>query len=159
MDQMIIRKAGLKDLDTLLQFEQGVIAAERPFDSTLKAGQIHYYNLEEMISASHIELLVAELDGHLIGSGYARIEKAKHYLQHPHHAYLGFMYTDPLHRGKGINRKIIGALKNWASAQHITEFRLEVYVNNLAAISAYKKAGFNPHMLEMRMDINGMPGS
>jgi RimJ/RimL family protein N-acetyltransferase len=153
MDQIIVRKASLKDLDTLFRFEQGVIAAERPFDSTLKSGHIHYYNLEEMITAPHIELVVAELENQLIGSGYARIEKAKHYLQHAHHAYLGFMYTDPKHRGKGVNRRIIEALKNWASAQNIAEFRLEVYVNNLAAIKAYEKAGFSPHMLEMRMNL------
>src|SRR5258705_8293290 len=82
MEQIIVRKASLKDLDTLFQFEQGVIAAERPFDSTLKSGHIHYYDLEEMITAPHIELVVAELENQLIGSGYARIENAKHYLQH-----------------------------------------------------------------------------
>jgi RimJ/RimL family protein N-acetyltransferase len=153
MDQIIVRKASLKDLDTLFQFEQGVIAAERPFDSTLKSGNIHYYNLEEMITAPHIELVVAELENQLIGSGYARIEKAKHYLQHAHYAYLGFMYTDPGHRGKGVNKRIIETLKNWALAQNIAEFRLEVYVNNLAAIKAYEKAGFSPHMLEMRMNL------
>jgi len=154
MDQIIIRKATLQDLDTLLRFEQGVIAAERPFDPTLQSGHIHYYNLEEMITAAYIELVVAELDGGLIGSGYARIEKANHYLQHEHHAWLGFMYTDPKHRGKGVNRKIIDALKTWATTQNITELRLEVYVNNIPAIKAYEKAGFSRHMLEMRLDLS-----
>ena len=151
MADITIRKATLQDLDTLFRFEQGVIEAERPFDNTLKSGHIHYYNLEEMIAAPHIELLVAEQDGELIGSGYARIENAKHYLQHSHHAYLGFMYTDPAHRGKGVNKKIIDTLKNWAAAQNITELRLDVYYNNVSAIKAYEKAGFNVHMIEMRM--------
>jgi ribosomal protein S18 acetylase RimI-like enzyme len=153
MTDITIRKATVQDLDTLFRFEQGVIAAERPFDSTLKTGHIHYYNLEEMIAAPHIELLVAEENGVLIGSGYARIENAKHYLQHCHHAYLGFMYTDPAHRGKGVNKKIIDTLKNWAAAQNITELRLDVYYNNVSAIKAYEKAGFNVHMTEMRMGI------
>jgi len=43
-----------------------------------------------MIRASHIELLVAESEGEVIGSGYARIESAKPYLKHGRHAYLGF---------------------------------------------------------------------
>jgi ribosomal protein S18 acetylase RimI-like enzyme len=153
MDQITIRKASLQDLDTLFRFEQGVITAERPFDTTLKTGNIHYYELEEMITATHIEIVVAELAGELIGSGYARIEKAKHYLQHEHHAYLGFMYVDPDHRGKGVNKKIIDALKNWAISQNITEFRLDVYANNASAIKAYEKAGFNSHMVEMRMGL------
>ena len=104
-----------------------------------------------MIHAEHIELLVAELDGLVIGSGYARIEQSKHYLQHPQHAYLGFMFTHPDHRGKGINLAIIAALKEWSAAQQVYELRLEVYIENTPAIKAYKKAGFQPHMLEMRM--------
>ncbi len=141
-------------METLLQFEQGVITAERPFDSTLRTGAIHYYNLEELIHAAHIELLVAEEHGQVIGSGYARIEKSKHYLQHPQHAYLGFMFTHPDHRGKGVNLAIMEGLKKWAVAQEVYELRLEVYTANAPAIRAYEKAGFQPLMLEMRMDIH-----
>ncbi len=90
----------------------------------------------------------------IIGSGYARIENAKPYLQHQQHAYLGFMYVDPNHRGKGINKEIIAALSNWCFLQNITELRLDVYENNEAAIKAYEKVGFAKHMIAMRMDLN-----
>ena len=153
MDQIIVRKATLKDMDTLLLFEQGVIAAERPFDETLKPDPFHYYNLEELITAPHIHLVVAELDNKIIASGYARKEPAKHFVKHTHHAFLGFMYTDPGHRGKGINRKIIDALKEWAISQNLAEFRLDVYADNLPAIRAYQKAGFKGDILEMRMGL------
>ncbi len=153
MLQIIIRKATLKDLPILLTFEQGVITAERPFDCTLKTGQINYYNLEEMIKAAHIELVVAEYGSQIIGSGYARIEKSKPYLQHQQHAYFGFMYVVPEHRGKGINNMIIDALKKWSFQKGITEVRLDVYVDNTGAIKAYEKAGFAKHMIEMRMGL------
>ncbi len=151
MSQIIIRPATLNDLDTLLGFEQDLIKAERPFDPTLKQGRIHYYDIEEMISAPHIQLLVAETDNKVVASGYSRIEESKPYLQHGHHAYLGFMYTLPEYRGKGINLKIMEALKSWSIAQNIHEFRLIVYSLNAPAIKAYQKAGFNEHMFEMRM--------
>ncbi len=154
MDQIQIRKASFDDLPTLLRFEQGVIEAERPYDPTLKIGQIHYYNLEEMITASHIELVVAELNSELIGSGYARIESAKPYLQHLHHAYLGFMYVVSEHRGKGINKKIIAALQEWAYSEQVTELRLEVYVDNLSALKAYEKLGFAKLLVEMRLNLS-----
>lgn len=155
MKEINIRTATLNDLETLLRFEQGVINAERPFDSTLKNTNIQYYDIVEMITASHIELMVAEIETEVIGSGYARIEDSKPYLQHQKHAYLGFMYVHPEHRGKGINKKIIEALKQWARAQNITELRLDVYNNNLGAIKAYEKVGFTKHMIQMRMDVNG----
>ena len=153
MQEIIIRKASLNDLETLRRFEQGVINAERPFDVTLKKGDIFYYDIEGMIEALHVELLVAEFNSQLAGCGYARIEKAKHYLQHPQHAYLGFMYVEPAYRGKGINKKIIDALKQWSLSQNIPEMRLDVYQDNISAINAYEKAGFTKHMIEMRMGI------
>ena len=150
MDKIITRPATFADMDTLLRFEQGVISAERLFDSTLKNEPINYYDLAGMIERPDIELLVAELNGELIGSGYARIEEAKVYLKHPKHAYLGFMYIDPAHRGKGVNQKIITALKKWATEKNVYELRLQVYYDNLPAIKAYEKVGFSKLMIKMR---------
>ncbi|HEX8333214.1 MAG TPA: GNAT family N-acetyltransferase [Segetibacter sp.] len=153
MHHTFIRKATPNDLETLLRFEQGVINAERHFDLTLKGEPTHYYDLQEMITAPHIELLVAVVNGELVGSGYARIESSKPYLQHNKHAYLGFMYVEPAHRGKGINALIIEALENWISSQQLHEVRLDVYHQNESAIKAYEKAGFSKHMIEMRKKI------
>jgi GNAT superfamily N-acetyltransferase len=149
-----IRPATLADLPTLLQFEQGVVTAERPMDPTIKAGPINYYNLPAMIASPNTQLLVAELDGQLIASGYARIEPAdRHYLIHKQYAYLGFMYVEPAHRGKGVNKLILEALTQWARTQGLTELRLEVYYVNEPAIRAYEKAGFTRHLIEMRSPV------
>ncbi|HZE85234.1 MAG TPA: GNAT family N-acetyltransferase [Puia sp.] len=158
MDKITIRKARPDDLDTLLQFEQGVIGAERPYDPTLRPDPLHYYDIPELISADHIELLVAELEsGQLIGCGYARIEQSKHYLRHLRQSYLGFMYVLPEHRGKGVNQRIIAALKDWSVEKGITEMRLDVYTENASAIKAYEKAGFTPYMVDMRIGIGKEP--
>ena len=106
-----------------------------------------------MITAAHIELLVAETNDELIGSGYARIEEAKPYLQHVKHAYLGFMYVAPQWRGKGINKMIIEALEKWVALQAITELQLDVYDSNSSAIKAYEKIGFARHMIHMRKNL------
>ncbi len=150
MNDLIIREATENDYETLLRFEQGVIGAERPFDPTLKQGHIQYYDIHELISAAHIHLLVAEISSQLVACGYARIETSKPYLSHTRHAYLGFMYTEPEYRGRGVNRKIIEALRKWSLSNHVPEMRLEVYFNNVAALKAYQKAGFTCHMIEMR---------
>lgn len=153
MINTIIRTATIADIETLLVFEQGVVTAERPFDSTIKREYTRYYDMEHMIDADHIQLLVAEVDGKLIGCGYARIEEAKHYLQHTQHVYLGFMYVSSAHRGKGVNKLIMSELFKWSQAKNINEMRLDVYYDNTAAIKAYEKAGFVKHMVEMRMGL------
>ena len=153
MENIIIRIATLDDIDSLLIFEQGVVTAERPFDSTIKKEYTLYYDIEQMIQADHIQLLVAELNNELIGCGYARIEQAKHYLQHTQHAYLGFMYVAPEHRGNGINKLVMKELFKWSQSKNINEMRLDVYHENVAAIKAYEKAGFIKHMIEMRIGL------
>lgn len=153
MNLIKIRKAKLEDLTILLEFEQGIITAERPYDPTLKEGKIHYYDIEKMILANDIEVLVAEIDTVIVGSGYARIATAKPYLNHKNYAYLGFMFTDANYRGIGVNSKIIEGLRDWCRAQNIDELRLDVYNDNPSAIRAYEKVGFKKHLINMRIGL------
>lgn len=154
MDQINIREAELHDLDTLHQFKQALVDAERPFDSTLKAGPLYYYDIAALIKADNVGIFVAETGTEIIGCGYARIDDSKHYLKHKQHAHLGFMYVVPHYRGKGVNKLIIEKLKQWAYQHGIAEIRLEVYAANNAALKAYEKAGFAGHMLTMRMNLD-----
>jgi ribosomal protein S18 acetylase RimI-like enzyme len=155
MFDIITRAAIPADLDILLSYEQGIVETERPFDPTLKEGELHYYDLKQMITAPDVEVIVALINDEVVGSGYARIMNSKSYLKHSRYCYLGFMYTMPAHRGKGVNRKVLEALRAWAISQDITELRLEVYHENQLAIKAYEKAGFKPNLVEMRMSLDG----
>jgi len=153
MNEIHIRPATSADLPLLLEFEQGVIAAERPFDPTIRPHPTRYYDLRGMLTDPDVCLLVAEQQQQLVGSGYARIKEAKPFNRHSHYAYLGFMYVLPSFRGRGINGLLIDALKQWALSKGLHEMRLEVYYDNAAAIRAYEKAGFTKHMIEMRIPI------
>lgn len=148
-----IRQAQENEINILLEFEKGIIEAERPFDDTLRLGEIHYYDLLELIRSSEAEVVVAEINDQIVGSGYAKILKAKPYQKHENFAYLGFMYVEPNYRGNGINKMILESLINWAKERHISEIRLEVYDENTIAKKAYVKAGFKSNLLEMRKEI------
>jgi GNAT superfamily N-acetyltransferase len=151
--KITIKPAEPKDISTLLEFEQGIVLAERPFDSTLREGEIHYYDLLELINSDKSMVLVATHNDILVGSGYAKIVEAKDYYRHTHYAYLGFMYVRPEYRGQGINKMVLDGLLDWAKSKGITEVRLEVYEENEVAKKAYLKAGFKPNLLEMRIEI------
>jgi GNAT superfamily N-acetyltransferase len=153
MDEITTRTAILEDLETLLTFEQGIIKAERPFDETLKLGQISYYDIRQMILETETEVAVAEINDRIVGSGYAKIIEAKPYYTFEKYAYLGFMYTDSDFRGLGINSKIIQYLKDWCISQNVNEMRLDVYETNQSAVKAYEKYGFKKDMVNMRISI------
>ncbi|WP_160136002.1 GNAT family N-acetyltransferase [Chryseobacterium sp. c4a] len=149
---MTTREATEQDLEILLTFEQGIVTAERPFNSTLIDGEIHYYDLNKFIQSPDATLLVVENDNEIVASGYALIKNSeKDYYKFKRYAYLGFMYVKPEYRGKGINKIITDELINWAKSRNISEIRLDVYAENESAVRAYEKAGFEPHLLTMRL--------
>jgi GNAT superfamily N-acetyltransferase len=150
MNAVVIRPAREADLATLLRFQQGIVDAERPFDATLREGGIRYYDIEDLVRADHVRFLIAEFDGVPIGCGFARVDEAKSYVKHGRQGYLGLMYVDPAFRGKGVNARLLAALMAWCREQGVLELRLEVYPDNASARRAYEKAGFAPHILEMR---------
>lgn len=149
-----IRCATTADLPKLAEFLQSLVAAERPFDSTLKEGEIFYYDIKEFISDNKTELLVIDYNQQIIGCGYAQIRSAKPYQNHELFGYLGFMYVSPEFRGNGFNNLLMEDLKKWILSQGITEVRLEVYSENEPAIRAYEKAGFKQILTTMRCDIS-----
>lgn len=151
MSEYSLRTAKVSDLDSLLSFEQEIIKAERPFDPTIQKGEISYYDLKELILGDESEVMVIEWEGTLVASGYVRLRLARHYLDHKDYGYLGFMYTHPDHRGKGLNAQIVEGLKEWSYQKGIKEVRLTVYSDNLPAVKAYEKAGFKKHIIEMRL--------
>ena len=151
---IVTRPATAIDLPILLTFEQRIIAAERPYDETLLPDPISYYDIGELITSPESEVIVAELDGVLIGSGSARRKASRHYAEPAFHAYIGFLYVVPEHRGKGVNHRVLNALFAWARANDLPDVHLTVYPGNEPAMRAYEKVGFEPHILEMRMNLD-----
>ncbi|NNK71757.1 MAG: GNAT family N-acetyltransferase [Flavobacteriaceae bacterium] len=153
---LVLRKADLDDLPTLLKFEQGLIKAERPMDPTIQDGPINYYDISEFIKGTDSEVYVVVEDGQIVASGYVLIKGDRHYLKHKKQGYLGFMFVPEEKRGRGLNKLIIQALLDWCRKRNIDEIRLDVYNVNEPAIIAYEKAGFTKHLINMRLNLNDL---
>ncbi len=153
-EDYLVRDAVIQDLPVLLEFEQEIIKVERPFDPTIRLGHVNYYDLREFIMADDATVCVVEHNGNIVSSGYALRKRGRHYLDHDYYAHLGFMYTVPEHRGRGLNQLIIQALQDWARENGLLEIRLTVYEGNDPAIRAYEKIGLDKHIIEMRMRLD-----
>lgn len=151
MSQITYRPAVASDLATMLAFEQGVVAAERPFNDTVKPGTVHYYDVAALLASDASLVLLAEVDGRAVGTGHATDKDSLEYLKHDRHAYLGLMYVDPEYRGQGIIREIIAALIEWARERGLADYYLDVYTGNEPAIQAYQKFGFRKSLIEMKL--------
>lgn len=154
METITFRPATKSDLPTLLEFEQGIISYERPFNPTIRAKDVTYYDIAAYIDQADAEVVVGTIGDEIIASGYALIKPAAPQFKHSTYVHLGFMYVHPTYRGKGINRLLINELTSWSKKQGVLEVRLQVYAENGGAIRAYEKVGFKKLMVEMRLDLN-----
>jgi len=97
--------------------------------------------LSDATAAGKVDLhLVAELDGHLVGS--AGLNPASS-LPRRHHA-LGLGITvGKAHQGQGVGRALVGALCDYAD-RWVGALRIEltVYADNARAIALYRHFGF-----------------
>jgi GNAT superfamily N-acetyltransferase len=153
MNTISIRAANLNDLETLLAFEQGVIATEKPLDVFLGNGMLTYYDIPELITNKNTYLIVAVSNEELVGSGYIKIEDSNSYHKNPEHGYIGFIFVKPSFRGKKISTLILESLKRWAKEKNLKELRLDVYNNNSNAIKSYDSFGFKKSLVNMKIDI------
>lgn len=153
MAKLNIREAELSDLAILLEFEQAIVESERPNEKNIKPGKVNFYDLEALILQENAKVLVAEINNRLIASGFADIRQSRDYLEDDVHAYLGFMYVEPQHRGKGINQLIVQQLIDWSKARGLTSMSLEVLEKNIPAVKSYEKVGFEKVLIEMRMNL------
>ncbi|GGY52407.1 hypothetical protein GCM10011297_26640 [Bacterioplanes sanyensis] len=148
---LIFRPATLNDIPALLQLEQAVVEAERPFNPQIKHSGAWYYDLPALIAQDDSLLLVAVHADQIIATGYVQIRATKPALTYRQHGYLGFMYVAEDFRGQGINQQLMQNLITWAQERGVSDFHLDVYAGNEAAIRAYEKAGFKPCLMQMTL--------
>lgn len=146
-----LRAASPADKPALLALEQDMIEAERPFNTTLKAGDTYYYDLDHFINDDQTLLLVAEVSGEIIATGYLQIRTSKPSLKHEREGYLGFIFVIDAYRGQGVSKRIMQQLIDWAKAQGVHDFYLDVYARNQSAIRAYEKLGFEASSVAMKL--------
>ena len=145
-----IRKATPEDLTILLDFEQQLIAVERPMDISLEQHKrINYYDISAYIDSETAQLYVATNENEIIASGYGLIKKNDPKFAYREHGYIGFIFVKDEFRGIGISKLIIKAIFDWFRTKNIKEVKLTVYEENPSAIKAYEKLGFKKNLIEM----------
>lgn len=153
LDGLIVREAKIDDHPFLAALEQKVIDAERPYNASLKEIGAYYYDIEKLMSDSDSRLVVGEVSGEIIATGYVQVRHSKPALDHDNHGYLGFMYVAEEYRGLGLNKVILQDLVGWGQQKGVSDFYLDVYAENSSAVRAYEKFGFRGSLLEMKLNL------
>ena len=152
--KLTFRRATMADLHILRDFETKLDTHERKLEPTLKQhGVWEYFDIPKLIqdTSDKVLILIAEIDGQPIGCGFAQIKENEPYYIKPHYGYLTLIYVDESQRGKKIGGAILEQLVGWLHARGIDEITLIAYATNKGALKAYKKYGFEPYIVEMKL--------
>lgn len=111
----------------------------------------YFENRPLSIVSNHIKTVIAIYDNQPVG--YGHLDKDLNDI------WFGIAISDNF-KGKGIGKKIMSYLINYADCSEIIELKLSVDINNVIAINMYKKFGFimdkklNTNVLIMKRNKN-----
>jgi ribosomal-protein-alanine N-acetyltransferase len=122
---MHIRQATMGDLDDLMRIEEGSFQEER-FSRNI---------IELFIEEDEFDTLVCEIGGTAVGYAAA-------YTEPNVRSRVLSLAVDETHRAKGIGRRLMREIEDWAKGQGSKLMTLEVRVTNVPAVGLYLQEGY-----------------
>ncbi|MEQ5390611.1 GNAT family N-acetyltransferase [Proteus sp. fly-1013] len=141
---IIIRKAILSDVEeinTLYTYLFNEMANLQP--DRLKPGKQDEAFIINGIKNNKFHLLVADLDGKVVGFSMAQIQETPMFncLVQRKYAYIYDIVVDPSVRSQGVGSLLLIAMKEWAKSEKMTHLELSVLAENGAAKRFYEREG------------------
>ena len=143
MQTLVIRPATPADIDAIADV---VLRAKRANWHTFIAPEIintpPKINVDATPTLFH---LVAEINGHIVGTVSATTKSFKPYFADKGFAELATAYVDPANARHGIGRALFNAVCAELRARNSTKMVVGTFADNRAARHAYESWGFSPH--------------
>ncbi len=146
MENIIIRKANIGDLENILLLSDELTIADLPYDKKVDVNWAHkkegkkYY--EDKVKGILGICFVAELDNKIIGYITACEKEVPSY-RLVKVAELENIFVKAEQRSKGVGKKLMDKFINWAKELNLDKVAVNVFALNEKAISFYKREGFD----------------
>jgi ribosomal protein S18 acetylase RimI-like enzyme len=98
-------------------------------------------------------LLVAELDGEVVGMASGRLQKPSS-MSEELAVELGNVFVKPEHRDRGVAGALTTEVARFAGERGVDRLTLKTFAQNEEALVAWRKLGFEPRMVQMTAEVN-----
>ena len=162
---IVVRKAKLKDIDLILNFEKKLIKSadsimnkycpQHFLDFLLKKDYMEILSkyIKGRIYSKNDAIFIAELNGKPVGHMIISIKKSHPIFEMEKYGRINTVYVEEKFRDKRISSKLKDEAFKWFKKKNINRVSLNVFPDNEKAITAYKKWGFSTTLIEMRISV------
>ena len=154
---VVVRRATRDDANEIAKLAMKLVEQHVGYDpvrfarlATLE-GMAGFYGGQT--DADDAAVVVAELEGEIIGFAYVGYEKRSYEDLAENSAWIHDIYIDEAARGAGAGKALIEAAREFAKELAATKLMLSVAAKNLAAQSFFKQVGFETTMHEMMLVV------
>lgn len=159
-DALTIRPASPADLPRLGQLGAQLVHLHHGFDrarfmapgESLEEGYAAF--LSSQMSRREAVVLVAALEGHVVGYVYAAVEPLSWEELRDETGYIHDIIVDDSARGRGVARQLVDAAAAWCRERGLPRIVLWTAERNDAAQRLFAKLGFRRTMIEMTREID-----
>lgn len=101
--------------------------------------------------------MVAEEDGRIVGFMLCLLEPNVPVYRERKIGVISDVYVKEERRRKGLAKKMFDFAAKWFKKNKVRTVRLKVAADNLEARAAWRMLGFEPFMIDQRLDLAGYP--
>ena len=154
---MKIRKAKLQDIEKVTNY--GLILLKQhsdldPYFVPSDAVEEVYRNfMEQSLLSEDRLLLVAEIDGKLVGYAAAEIQARSPIFRIAKNGYINDVFVEEEFRKLGIAREFLTELKKWFESKGIKHVELSVLADNEVGKKTWAKFGFETYEIKKRVSM------
>ena len=113
--------------------------------------------LRERFSEISTKLVVAEEDGEIVGFMLCLLEPNIPVYKERKIGVISDVFVKQQRRRKGLAKKMFDFAARWLKKNKVRTVRLNVAADNLEARAAWRMLGFEPFMIDKRLDLTSYP--
>lgn len=143
---MIIRKANKNDLDEIIELWKEFMDFHAELDPAFarsESGHIDFYEYaKKQLADKDRNILVAELNGSLVGYCTSEIKKLPAVFKDRNYGYIEDIAVNSNHRNRGIGKQLFDATFQWFLHKNISRMELNVLAGNVNTEKFWEGLGF-----------------
>lgn len=155
---MLIRKATIKDSESIISLMKELIDLHAGFDSSYKRfseyskEDLRTY-IDETADSKDKIILIAEDGKKILGYFIGEITEAPYYSKEKKIGVVADTVVDPRNRATGILTAMLEEAQKWFAKKKVNFVELSVDARNSDAIAAWRKLGFENYKLRLRKSL------